>query len=133
MPKFGLIYCSRILYAQELGAGSDGRSRLRTFSPEPALNRPVAIAQDLLGAQPNRRSRDASPWSMPLLVSARQWFDWLVRGLRMRRTIRVLTALDDRTLGDIGLAREDIGYVAQHGGVPPSSARKAAAKYARQR
>jgi hypothetical protein len=47
----------------------------------------------------------------------------------MRRTIRVLAALDDRTLGDIGLAREDIGYVAQYGGVPPSSARKSAANY----
>lgn len=50
--------------------------------------------------------------------AARRGTAWIRRWWRVRRNVEMLTALDDRLLADIGIARDQVRYVAHLGRLP---------------
>jgi uncharacterized protein YjiS (DUF1127 family) len=61
-------------------------------------------------------------WQAALATLVRRWIAQIRSNLQIRRGIKVLMALDDRMLSDIGLTRGAVEYAARHGQVPPHGA-----------
>lgn len=51
-------------------------------------------------------------------LAARGGAAWIRRWWQIRRNVEILTALDDRLLADMGIARDQVRYVAKLGRLP---------------
>lgn len=64
---------------------------------------------------PMARSAALNAWPAAPVRSIMRGIAWLLSRRRLRRAIKELRALDDRTLRDIGLRRGEVEYAARYG------------------
>ena len=93
------------MHAQTIGHGSwnERGAVAQTVPFEPVFSPFNALAEGIVSGV------DAAARAAATLVEAAR------REYRVRRAIRSLSELDNRTLNDIGISRGDIPYVARYG------------------